>query len=266
MTLISYVPHSGFGNQIAALNNAIDAALAINATLLIPKLLHHHDLALGSCHIGILPTNRLASKYAQLKHRRLSIDKYIAVTEEVKTTTKEHVCAYSVNLDHACGWDPISLLQNKSFPSTTCIRLGSTFIMRRATNHSECRTRVQERWRQTVRERMINFTSWDVAHLRLKEGRSKGEKFTVFNTSDETPLVIITDDAKHAMRLVSNHTRRRIILSQSLFTSNMLETDRVILDVTIGILARKFYESNTRSWFSRFIQEQRRCSGARTTS
>ncbi|XP_010919656.1 O-fucosyltransferase 30 isoform X2 [Elaeis guineensis] len=51
-----YAPHSGFSNQLSELKNAILMAAILNRTLIVPPVLDHHAVALGSC-----PKFRVAS-------------------------------------------------------------------------------------------------------------------------------------------------------------------------------------------------------------
>ncbi|KAE8698113.1 Acyl-CoA oxidase 1 [Hibiscus syriacus] len=44
-----YAPHSGFSNQLSELKNAILMASILNRTLIVPPILDHHAVALGSC-------------------------------------------------------------------------------------------------------------------------------------------------------------------------------------------------------------------------
>ncbi|XP_039141361.1 O-fucosyltransferase 30 [Dioscorea cayenensis subsp. rotundata] len=44
-----YAPHSGFSNQLSELKNAILIAGILNRTLIMPPVLDHHAVALGSC-------------------------------------------------------------------------------------------------------------------------------------------------------------------------------------------------------------------------
>ncbi|WOL06237.1 hypothetical protein Cni_G14969 [Canna indica] len=44
-----YAPHSGFSNQLSELRNAIIFAAILNRTLIVPPVLDHHAVALGSC-------------------------------------------------------------------------------------------------------------------------------------------------------------------------------------------------------------------------
>ncbi|KAJ6846849.1 uncharacterized protein M6B38_283580 [Iris pallida] len=44
-----YAPHSGFSNQLAELRNALLLSAILNRTLIVPPVLDHHSVALGSC-------------------------------------------------------------------------------------------------------------------------------------------------------------------------------------------------------------------------
>ncbi|XP_042500331.1 O-fucosyltransferase 30 [Macadamia integrifolia] len=44
-----FAPHSGFNNQLAELKNAILVAAILNRTLIVPPILDHHSVVLGSC-------------------------------------------------------------------------------------------------------------------------------------------------------------------------------------------------------------------------
>ncbi|KAI4356754.1 hypothetical protein L6164_000747 [Bauhinia variegata] len=44
-----YAPHSGFNNQLSEFKNAILMAGILNRTLIVPPVLDHHAVALGSC-------------------------------------------------------------------------------------------------------------------------------------------------------------------------------------------------------------------------
>lgn len=44
-----YAPHSGFSNQLGEFKNAILMAGILNRTLVVPPVLDHHAVALGSC-------------------------------------------------------------------------------------------------------------------------------------------------------------------------------------------------------------------------
>lgn len=44
-----YAPHSGFSNQLSEFKNALLMAVVLNRTLVVPPVLDHHAVALGSC-------------------------------------------------------------------------------------------------------------------------------------------------------------------------------------------------------------------------
>ncbi|KAJ0236781.1 O-fucosyltransferase 30 [Hirschfeldia incana] len=44
-----YAPHSGFSNQLSEFKNALLMSIILNRTLIVPPVLDHHAVALGSC-------------------------------------------------------------------------------------------------------------------------------------------------------------------------------------------------------------------------
>ncbi|KAK3039528.1 hypothetical protein RJ639_028110 [Escallonia herrerae] len=44
-----YAPHSGFSNQLSELKNALLMSAILNRTLIVPPVLDHHAVVLGSC-------------------------------------------------------------------------------------------------------------------------------------------------------------------------------------------------------------------------
>ncbi|XP_047977338.1 O-fucosyltransferase 30-like [Salvia hispanica] len=55
-----YAPHSGFSNQLSEFRNAILMAAILNRTLIVPPVLDHHAVALGSCpKFSVLDPNEL---------------------------------------------------------------------------------------------------------------------------------------------------------------------------------------------------------------
>lgn len=58
-----YAPHSGFSNQLSEFKNAILMAAILNRTLIVPPVLDHHAVALGSCpKFRVLDPNELRFK------------------------------------------------------------------------------------------------------------------------------------------------------------------------------------------------------------
>ncbi|CAI9095737.1 OLC1v1031735C3 [Oldenlandia corymbosa var. corymbosa] len=55
-----YAPHSGFSNQLSEFKNALLMAAILNRTLIVPPILDHHAVALGSCpKFRVLSANEL---------------------------------------------------------------------------------------------------------------------------------------------------------------------------------------------------------------
>lgn len=44
-----YAPHSGFSNQLSEFRNGVLMAAILNRTLIVPPVLDHHAVVLGSC-------------------------------------------------------------------------------------------------------------------------------------------------------------------------------------------------------------------------
>ncbi|WOG90364.1 hypothetical protein DCAR_0209608 [Daucus carota subsp. sativus] len=57
---LMYAPHSGFSNQLSEFKNAVLMAAVLNRTLVVPPVLDHHAVALGSCpKFRVLSPNQL---------------------------------------------------------------------------------------------------------------------------------------------------------------------------------------------------------------
>ncbi|CAL5441977.1 unnamed protein product [Camellia sinensis] len=55
-----YAPHSGFNNQLSEFKYAILMATILNRTLIVPPVLDHHAVVLGSCpKFRVLSPNQL---------------------------------------------------------------------------------------------------------------------------------------------------------------------------------------------------------------
>ena len=68
--VLSYVPHSGWGNQLIALTHALFFARARGRALVMPAALRHHDLSFNAC-------NMLATKESK------SLDDIVARYAEI---------------------------------------------------------------------------------------------------------------------------------------------------------------------------------------
>ncbi len=77
---LSYVPHSGWGNQLIGLQHALFLALALNRSLVMPHVLKHEDLANGNCRQSQDTTQTtvdLLHRYAELLPLRPPIDRLL---------------------------------------------------------------------------------------------------------------------------------------------------------------------------------------------
>ncbi|XP_042008641.1 O-fucosyltransferase 30-like [Salvia splendens] len=89
-----YAPHSGFSNQLSEFRNAILMAAILNRTLIVPPVLDHHAVALGSCpKFRVLDPNELRFRVwnhsIQLIHDRryVSMADIVDLSSLVATST-----------------------------------------------------------------------------------------------------------------------------------------------------------------------------------
>ncbi|XP_058104380.1 O-fucosyltransferase 30 isoform X2 [Magnolia sinica] len=78
-----YSPHSGFSNQLAEFKNAILFAALLNRTLIVPPVLDHHAVALGSC-----PKFRVASP----TEIRLSVWDHVIQLVQTRRLNMDRAC------------------------------------------------------------------------------------------------------------------------------------------------------------------------------
>ncbi|KAJ8555101.1 hypothetical protein K7X08_001599 [Anisodus acutangulus] len=79
-----YAPHSGFSNQLAEFKNAILIAKILNRTLIVPPVLDHHAVALGSCpKFRVLNPNELRYKVWNHSIQLLRDCRYVSMADIV---------------------------------------------------------------------------------------------------------------------------------------------------------------------------------------
>ncbi|CAK9141481.1 unnamed protein product [Ilex paraguariensis] len=107
---IWYAPHSGFSNQLSEFKNAILMAAILNRTLVIPPVLDHHAVALGSCpKFRVLSPKDLrlsvlgkAAKFAQIRY--ISMADIVDLSELVSTSAIR-VIDFRVFVSMWCGME-----------------------------------------------------------------------------------------------------------------------------------------------------------------
>ncbi|GAB4858073.1 hypothetical protein Ancab_015975 [Ancistrocladus abbreviatus] len=77
-----YAPHSGFSNQLLEFKNAILMAAILNRTLIVPPLLDHHAVALGSCpKFRVLSPNELRFRVWDHAIELLRTERYVSMAD-----------------------------------------------------------------------------------------------------------------------------------------------------------------------------------------
>ncbi|GMH22779.1 hypothetical protein Nepgr_024622 [Nepenthes gracilis] len=77
-----YVPHSGFSNQLLEFKNAILLAAILNRKLIVPPVLDHHAVALGSCpKFRVLSPNELRIQVWDHAIELIRTGRYVSMTD-----------------------------------------------------------------------------------------------------------------------------------------------------------------------------------------
>ncbi|XP_028754118.1 O-fucosyltransferase 30 [Neltuma alba] len=77
-----YAPHSGFNNQLLEFKNAILMAGILNRTLIVPPILDHHAVALGSCpKFRVLDPNKLRISVWNHVIELIQSGRYVSIAE-----------------------------------------------------------------------------------------------------------------------------------------------------------------------------------------
>ncbi|KAH0741614.1 hypothetical protein KY290_034657 [Solanum tuberosum] len=154
-----YAPHSGFSNQLAEFKNAILMAKILNRTLIVPPVLDHHAVALGSCpKFRVLEPNEL--RYLVWNHciQLLRDCRYVSMADIVDLSL---LASYStvrfidfrafvsswcgVNLDVTCSKD-----QNIPSPLSESLRQCGSLLSGYYGSFSGCLSALKEDCRTAV--------------------------------------------------------------------------------------------------------------------
>ena len=90
---LSYAPHSGFGDQMWALLNALALAANLSRTLILPPILKHYDSFKGFCPSSVVPAARLRSRAASLARRRPRMESILDVRASFGAVSVAPRCA-----------------------------------------------------------------------------------------------------------------------------------------------------------------------------
>ncbi|XP_021729573.1 uncharacterized protein LOC110696554 [Chenopodium quinoa] len=113
-----YAPHSGFNNQLSEFKNAVLMAAILNRTLIVPPVLDHHAVVLGSCpKFRVLEPKELRVEVWDHVIDLIKGGRYVSMAEiidlssvstVVKTIDFRHFISMwcGVGLDSLCSDDP----------------------------------------------------------------------------------------------------------------------------------------------------------------
>lgn len=126
-----YAPHSGFSNQLSEFKNAVLMAFILNRTLVVPPVLDHHAVALGSCpKFRVLSGNELRLSVWNHVFELIRGLRYVSMSDIIDLSKvmsdssvrvidfREFVSKWcSMNMDFACS--RYSEVQSSLFKSST---------------------------------------------------------------------------------------------------------------------------------------------------
>lgn len=79
-----FAPHSGFSNQVGELKNALIIAAILNRTLIIPPILDHHAVALGSCpKFRVQPAHELRNSVWDHVIHLMQSSRYVSIADVI---------------------------------------------------------------------------------------------------------------------------------------------------------------------------------------
>ncbi|ONK73545.1 uncharacterized protein A4U43_C04F32740 [Asparagus officinalis] len=133
-----YAPHSGFSNQLSELRNAILISAILNRTLVVPPVLDHHAVALGSCPKFRVkgPAELRAAVWdhiMQLAEERRYVSMADIIDLSSITSSKVRIIDFRVFASLWCGLN----MGNACFGSLCCAISGDGSL---STNSSPCRS------------------------------------------------------------------------------------------------------------------------------
>ncbi|KAL3818000.1 hypothetical protein ACJIZ3_003905 [Penstemon smallii] len=92
-----YAPHSGFSNQLSEFKNAILLSAILNRTLILPPVLDHHAVALGSCpKFRVLDPNELRFRVWNYNIHLIRNRRYISMADIIDISSLVSISAIRV--------------------------------------------------------------------------------------------------------------------------------------------------------------------------
>ena len=118
---LSYVPHSGWGNQMKALTNALFLSQALGRTMVIPRALKHADLTPGVCTEDSMrtqwSTETLLANYSEIAPYRPPVTNFITINNQHQRAPKVFSQQLHGPEDPCFSWchDPAAWTSNSSW-------------------------------------------------------------------------------------------------------------------------------------------------------
>ena len=255
--LLSYVPHSGWGNQLRALTNALFLASTLNRTLVVPRALKHVDLAgyVICSSSGITEFAALTGKagahseerhdtYAMLATERPPVSNFLDAAKWHSVQSVEHILGRIDNMSVQSVTDQcvnetalVSMfLPRLQSEEASLLQLGSAFTLH-APRVCTCAIAYRKDLVAGIMKlgRSKLGHEFDSLHLRLDEGqhlRFDAEQLvsSALTANVARPLYLASDNVDDAIRVV-NVVKQRICTKHGqcrrhILTQHDLNADR----------------------------------------
>ena len=248
--LLSYVPHSGWGNQLRALTNALFLASSLNRTLVVPRALKHSDMAgYGCSSSGNWQFEAGAhlerhDSYAKLATERPPVSNFLDQSGWHNVPSVEHILGRTDDLSVQSVVDQCvneTVLVSEVLPrlrseEAALLQMGSTFTL-----HAPRACTCAIAYRKDLVASIMKLGAsklggeFDALHLRLDEGQQlkfDAQKLVTAALSANVarPLFLASDNVDDAIKVVSGVNQRLCSTHgqcrRHIFTQNDLDTDR----------------------------------------
>jgi hypothetical protein len=252
--LLSYVPHSGWGNQLRALTNALFLASSLDRTLVVPRALKHSDMAgYGTCSAsGNLQGTQLEAgahlvrhdAYAKIATERPPVSNFLDQSAWHNVPSVEHIVGRTDDLSVQSVIDQCvneTVLVSEVLPrlrseEAALLQMGSTFTLH-APRACTCAIAYRKELVASIMKLGASKLGdkFDALHLRLDEGqrlKSDAQQLVsaALSANVARPLYLATDNVHDAIRVVTG-VNQRLCSTQGqcrrhIFTQQDLDADR----------------------------------------
>ena len=255
--LLSYVPHSGWGNQLRAFTNALFLASSLNRTLVVPRALKHSDMgaySLCSASGNLQGTQFEAGAhlvrhdaYAKIATERPPVSNFLDQSGWQHVPSVEHILGRTddlsvqsvvdqcVNETHLVT-EVLPRLRSEEAAQAALLQFGSTFTL-----HAPRACTCAVAYRKDLVDSIMKLGAsklgdkFDALHLRLDERQHL--KFdaqqlvsAALSANVARPLYLASDNVHDAIRIVTG-VNQRLCSTQGqcrrhIFTQQDLDADR----------------------------------------